>query len=302
MILKIFSSAQVENFCRIRSWPILDTPSVMDQLIRAGVSRGIWCLFRMGSDDSTRPDEFYSRETGELPFGIDFDKDFSIVTVEGARKRGWIKESGPDLSRIQNWVRQTTGEKQVAMVSEIAETVTKNFGQVTLKALNEAVSKLVQENRIMTYKGRIDQEEKPDLISGTSAIFYNPEPDDIIITPARAAEKGWITEKDKTFSLSGKEGAKILLPLLRKIGSFYQRGGRTDLDMLDLVELDLPKGGTLRITLSNVPSDSMKELGELFEVVAGIVQMGEGTEAYLDISDPKDDCPFIQELRKSSKK
>lgn len=60
-----------ENFCRIRSWPILEAPDVFDQLIRAGVSRGTWCLFCMGSEETTLPDEFYSRDTQELPFDVD---------------------------------------------------------------------------------------------------------------------------------------------------------------------------------------------------------------------------------------
>ena len=42
--------------------------------------------------------------------------------------------------------------------------------------------------------------------------------------------------------------------MLRKIGFFYGRGANTAIDNLDLVEMELPKGGTLRITLMDVPA------------------------------------------------
>jgi len=221
-----------ENFKRLRDWPILDAKSVLDLLVRAGVSRDIWCLFRMGDDENTTPDEFYSRETGELPFNLELSQGYSIVTLEEARQRGWTKKSAPDL------------------------------------------------------------------ITRAGAALYTLEPEDVIIIPTKSDEKGCIKESSKTFSLSGKAGAKTLVPLLRRIGSLYQRGGITSIDMLDLIDLTLPKGGTLRIALSEAPPETVKELGELFEVVAGLVQVDETTEACLDINDPQDDCPFMKELRK----
>jgi hypothetical protein len=290
-----------QDFNQVRRWPILEAPSVLDQLIRAGVTRGVWCLFRMGGEESTKPDEFYSRETGELPFNLDFSLDYAIITPEGARKRYWTESSGPGLSRTKDWVREVSHEMQATTLSEIVEAVAGKFGEVPSQAINEAVNNLVQEERIMVFKGKVDQDEKPDLIGGSSAVFYNPEPDDVIITPAKAAEKGWITEKARRFSLAGKEGAKTLLPLLRRIGSLFQKGGKSRIDCLDLTEMVLPKGGKLRIAVTDTPAESVKDLGELFEVAAGLVQTGEDTEAYLDIDEPEDDCPFIQELRKQMK-
>lgn len=56
-----------ENFARIRTWPILEESSLLEQLVREGVRKGIWCLFRMDPDENTEPAEFYDREKGELP-------------------------------------------------------------------------------------------------------------------------------------------------------------------------------------------------------------------------------------------
>ena len=291
-----------ENFSRLRRWPVLDSPSVLDQIIRAGVGRGIWCVFRMGSDESTTPEEFYDRETGELPFHIDLTRNYTIVTPDGARKRNWTGKTGPDLTRVKDWVREATNEEQIATVGGISESVKNTWGEVPDQTIKDAITDLVQKDRLMTYKGMVDQEEKPEMVSGTSAVFYSPDPNDVIITPAKAAEKGWVARKTKGLSLSGKSGAEVLFPLIRRLGSIYQRGGKTTIDSLDLTEMRLPKGGVLRLSLVKVPPESMKDLGELFEVIAGLVEVGDHTEAYLDIAETKDDCPFITELKKDKEK
>lgn len=287
-----------ENFNRLRSWPILDSPAVLDQLIRAGVSRGMWCLFRMGGDESAKPELFYSRETGELPLDLDLDQDCSLVTMEGARKRGWTKDAAPNLQRIEGWIKQQIREKQISRVQEIADSIKNQYGEVPEQSFNKAITQLVQGERAIAFQGEPDQEKKPNLISGAEGVFYTPEPNDVLITPSKAAEKGWKTIKTPGVHLSGREGAEKLFPLLRQIGSLYQKGGKSTIDQLDLVDMELPKGGKLRLLLTEIPPDSIKDLGELFEVLANLVQMGDTTEVYLDIKDRQPDCPFVEKIEK----
>ena len=287
-----------ENFARIRTWPILDEPSLLEQIVREGVRRGMWCLFRMGSDESTRTAEFYDRDRGELPFEIDLTGDYSIVTPEGARKRGWTAHKGPDVARVEDYVRQVAREHQIVTAGEMAESIRNRWGDVPTQTVNKAITRLVQGERLMTYKGIKDQPQKPDLITGTKASFYTVEDGDVIVTPAKAAEKGWIAQKKTGFSLAGRQGAGILVPMLRKLGSFYERGATTAIDSLDLSEMELVKGGTLRITLMDVPPESMKELGEFFEIVAALVKIGGNTEGYLTVRDRVKGCPLMTELEK----
>ena len=154
----------------------------------------------------------------------------------------------------------------------------------------------------MTYKGLKDQEEKPDLMTGAKASFYTVQAQDVIVTPKKAAEKGWTIAKRTGFDLSGRQGAEILMNMLRKIGSFYERGANTTIDSLDLVEMALPKGGTLRISLSKTTPESMKDLGEFFETVEGLVKMGDDTEAYLTVKDRGKNCPFVLALETEQNK
>lgn len=289
-----------ENFCRIRSWPILESPDVFDQVIRAGVSRGTWCLFRMGNEETTLPDEFYSNDTGELPFDVDIKKGYSLVTPEGAKKRGWGKTEKADPRRVQDWVRDVTKEMSEAKIHQISEKVEAKFGAVPEKDIKDAISKLVQDNRIISYKGEPGQTEKPELYTGARAALYMPESEDVIITPAKASERGWIEEKDATLRLSGKEGAAKLMSMLRSIGSLYQRGGKSRIDMLDMTDMELPEGGKLRIVIEDAPPESVKDLGELFEVVDNIAQTGDQTECDLTINHPEKDCPFVNALKKDS--
>ena len=290
-----------ENFCRIRKWPILASPDLLDQLIREGVNRGLWCLFRMGNETSTKPDQFFSNDTGDLPLDVDMQKDYSLVTREGAKKRNWGEQKGPDKRRIQENVKTAAYETPIQKVSELFEQVKGFFGDMPDKDLKDSISKLIQEKRLMVFKGKVDQEETPELISGTGASFYIPESDDVIITPAKAAEKGWIKESEKAIRLHGKECVLKIIPMLRRIGSIYQRGGKSRIDLLDLAEMALPNGGTLRINLEKVSPESLKDLDEFFEVVDGLIQKTDEIVGDLEIDNPQDDCLFVNELKKDLK-
>jgi hypothetical protein len=290
-----------QNFCRLRRWPMLESLAVLDQIVRAGVSRGAWCLFRMGSKEATRPDELYSRDTGDVPLHVDLKTDYSLVTPEGALKRGWSSKKEPDSGKVMDWVRTVVFDapEGVKAVYEVANEVVDRFGQVSEKSVNEAVSKLAQSGRIYAYKGDPNQDKKPEtLYSGTAATLYNPDPEDVVIIPAKASEKGWIAAQKESINLSGKKGAQALLPLLRRIGSLYQKGAQTKINLLDLTDLEFSTGGTLRITLTDAGPETLKDLAELFETIDGITQGGERTEAFIDINDPPKDCPFLKELLK----
>ena len=57
-------------------------------------------------------------------------------------------------------------------------------------------------------------------------MLHHIRPEDVVITPAEASTRGWVTEPSDHFRLTGRDGAAILLPLLRQIGSLYTRGAR----------------------------------------------------------------------------
>ncbi len=292
-----------QNFCRLRRWPMLESLALLDQIVLAGVSRGVWCLFRMGNKESTRPDDFFSRGTGDVPLHVDLKTGYRLVTPEDALKRGWSSKKEPDPGKVMDWVRTVVFDTPTGVkpVYQITDDVSSRFGPVAEREITDAVSKLAQSGRICAYKGDPDQEAKPDtLYSGSGATFYTAESGDVVITPARASEKGWIAVKKERISLNGKQGAKALMPLLRRIGSLYQKGAKCKIDLLDLTDLELASGGTLRISLTDAGPETLKDLGELFETIDFIAQAGDRTEAFIDISDPQKECLFLKELLKGS--
>ena len=288
-----------QKFCQVRSWPILDSPEVLDQLVRTGVSRGQWCLFLMENDDATSPEEMYSQETGELPFNLDLQRDYSLITVKGARQRGWLSGGGPDVTKVKKWVLDEIHAQQEAKVSSIIEGIQEKHGEVPKAASVENLTELLKGEKAVAFQGQVGQESKPSqLYTGSQAVLYTPKEDDVILTPNRAAVKGWVTTDREIFKLSGSHGANMIIPILPKLGSLYNRGAKSTLELLDITDLKLPRGGRLRIVLEDVGPDSMKDLGELLEVLADLTDRDDRTEAFLEIKDPADDCALLQEMNK----
>jgi len=285
------------NFCCVRSWPVLENPGVFDQIVRAGVQKGVWCVYRMGAEDNVKPGEFYHQEN-EIPLGINLgDNGYGLITLPGAKQRGWSEGGKVEPAKVREGVLYTVAGNSTATVQQVAEGLTEKYGEVAAGDLDEAVVTLVRESRLYAVRGDQGHKEKPDLIHGAMAALYNPQPGDILVTPAQAAGRGWITGRRQSYSLAGREGAEKVLPLLRRLGSIYNKGARSTIETLDLTDLELPRGGTLRLQLNNVTPASMKLLSELFEVLDGVIKNGERTEVYLDIVNPDENCLLIRELK-----
>ena len=139
-------------------------------------------------------------------------------------------------------------------------------GEVPQQTLLEAVQHVVQAGCAMTFGGQPEQSDRlPDLVSGTSAVLHHMRPEDVVITPAEASTHAWVTPPADRFRLSWRDGAAIVLPLLRQIGSLYTRGTRSSIAHLDRVDLEIPAGGRPRLSLEGVPPASMKRLGKLLK-------------------------------------
>jgi hypothetical protein len=54
----------------------------------------------------------------------------------------------------------------------------------------------------------------------------------------------------------------------------------------------------MRLLLQDVPPEDIKRLGELFEILGDLVSAVDQTQARIRITDPQDDCPFVQALKK----
>jgi hypothetical protein len=303
-----FGSGQTPTLAQLRTtftvnrrWPVLDSPTLVDQIIREGVTKGFWCLFRMEDEESPKPEAIYCRDTDALPLDIDLSgSGWSIVSLQGAKQRGWLGgQVEVDPVKIERWVGEAVKEQPAAYVSEIIEKVVGSHGDVPEKDILSAIDNMVREDRALSYAGKSERGDKPaQLMHGPSAILHSVSKHDVVLSPAEASRRGWVVIETQRLEFQGKDAADKLLPLLKRIGSLYARGAKSKLDILDLAELRLQGGGRMRLLLQDVPPEDMKRLGELFEILGDLASSVEQTQARLRITDPQDDCPLVQELKK----
>jgi hypothetical protein len=289
------------NFCEKRQWPVLEMPSALDRIAVAGATQGQWCLYRMGSDAETKPAEIYTRDGKDVPLGIDLSGEgWSLVHVPGAKKRGWLETAATiDKTKLYHALEEVVaGAASALTVAEAKEQVSAKVGVVDDQVFKDIVADTLQRKRFVSYVGKKDQTAKPaKLIGGGDAILHTPKDEDVLITKAAAAELGWIEPETKSFSLDGDEAAARLLPLLGKLGSLYGKGAKSPITLLQIGGLALPGGGTLRLDIDGATPETMRQLDELFEVLADKIAAGPDTYATLEINDPAPGCALVEKLK-----
>ncbi len=289
----------LHNFSCLRSWPILEEPTVLEQILRAGVEKGTWCIYRISDEESIKPDEFYNSDTG-VPMDISFNETgYSIITTQGANQRGWAESDKPDPLKIKDVITKYLYEVGLTSIETMCEKVSEDFSNAGMPEVASAVSELVKHNRLYAAQNiPSNEQEKPALIMGEEAMLYSPKSTDHIMTPSQAAERNWIEQPTSSYTLSGREGAKIFLPLIRRLGSLYTRGARSKIDVLDIVGLKLKGGGNIRVELTDLSDEALKQLDEFFDLFSAVTDKCEDSEVYLEIRNPLDECLLIKELQK----
>jgi hypothetical protein len=288
-----------ENFLCNRRWPVLERPGLFEQIVREGVTKGHWCLFDMGGPERVTPERFYSRETGKVSFDADLGAaGWSLVTPQGAKQRGWGAEACIEVSTVVPWVTAVIGDRGATTAGTVAAEVAEKHGEVPVAVVLQAIDRIVQASGAITFTGDPEQEAKPErLIHGSTAILHQVTTHDAVIAPAEAAKRGWVRQEDVGYRLSGAEASARLLPMLSQLGSLYNKGAKTTIDVLDLTELEVEGGGRLRLSLQDATPAAMKRMGELFEVLAGVVKPGKDTIVEFEVAEPDDNCLLIKTLK-----
>lgn len=287
-----------EKFWSLRHWPLLESNAVYDQIVRSAVQKGVWVLFKMGSSTDQRPSELYDDQT-DVALGVHLAQGaYQLVTVQGAKQRGWVQSDAPDPSVVIAKVIDVARDKGVLRYDLLVREALDRADGWSSQTVENAVGQLLRDGSLMVFHGFEDQGERPQLISGAMASLYTPTATSVVVTKDEAQRRGWLndTPSDEGIDLGGSQGTDVLWPLLRRLGGIYSRGGKSAIDLLDMVSLSLPGGGTMRVELEGVTPDSVKALSEFFEVLAGIVTRTSQTEMYLQVRQPADGCSFVKEI------
>ncbi len=283
-----------KNFLERRSWPVLADAALLSQIIRQGVEKGLWCVYKLGNPDEPRPSEFYSRESqpSGVPIDVDLDKpDYSIVTPDGANQRGWTVNTNLSYEKIRDWVQVSVNElEEPTSVKQLTEQVTAKHGNVS----EQEVCRVVQD--LTRGSGAVVQTGSKDIKHGDNAMLYQPAPTDKILPVAEAVEVGWVKAPKKFIKIDGPQGKTVVFPLLKRLSSLYTRGASCKIDLLRIERLPLKAGGQVNVRFDGLEPAQIKQMGAIFDALVTLGLPDDDTFVELAILKPQDGCSLVKEL------
>ena len=135
-------------------------------------------------------------------------------------------------------------------------------------------------------------------MEGLTACGHEFTSDDVLISRQEQAERGWLDPQSRGVSIEGKVYSQKLFDLLNKIGSLYNTGkAKSNVKTLDITDLKVPGGGTLRVALENAEAVDFKRLQEFFQDMHNVVKVTPETDVTVEIPDPVDDCAVVKALK-----
>lgn len=295
--LRTLDEIKRDFYCK-RAWPVLAESSVLDLMIRSGVRHGAWCLFRMGDVQDIKPAEFFSRND-DVPFDLNLSEPgWSIVTPQGAKKRGWEQTEAIDPPTIHRWVEEEIRTKGYESVAELTDNIQAEHGDVPAAHVENAVDGLIRSGVLFVHEPTVDPETDSDsLQSSDQWILSKVRPEYKVITRAEAVQRGWISARRDEISLSGEEALNKVWPLVKTLGQLYSKGASSTIDYLELSRLALSNGATLDIRIENAGAADIRGLDELFELLVELTDKGEETYIGLDIHEPQEGCLLVKKLK-----
>lgn len=286
--------AILDSFHKMRSWPMLPDRNTLETILREGITGGVWTAYKMSdTDEDEFPAEFYSQKKS---FPVDkglISGGYSVMTVEGAKKRGWTKEDHVPNERVADAVRAIMQNSGAAVVKDVVGEVQRQYANATDGQVKDVIHSIVKDGRYGLYDGTPSQKEKPEIIKGFEAFAHTVKDDEVLVTAKTQGERGWTTTRSNQLRV---EDPKKLFPLLKRLGSMYTRGATSTISSMDISDLKMPGGGTIRLAIENTGPSDIKKLDELLQCLCDVAKVTEDTEAELIIDEPKEGCSFVKAL------
>ena len=289
------------HFLNYRSWPIIPDRNTLEQLLREGVKCGIWTVYKPSEDPTdTLPSEFYSDEK-PLPMTVGLlNGEYSLMTMAGAKKRGWTQSDAVPNEKVKETIHDVMKNVGAATVEDLTKAVQSSHANATEEQVKDNIRDVIQSGGFDLYNGDVQQTNKPDeFVTSFSAYNHDFKPDEVLISNREKAERGW-NQTVRGFNLYGPEAAVRLKKVLGRIGSLYTRGkAASTIETLDINDLRiLSSNSRLRISVENATPADMKQLDELFQILASVVKFTDETEAEIQVNHPENNCELINELKK----
>lgn len=289
-----------KNFLERRSWPVLNDSILLNQMIRQGVQKGLWCVYKLGNPDDPRPEEFYSRESevSGVPINVDLDKaGYGLVTPEGATQRGWNVNTKVPYETVRGWVKMSIDQLyEPATIKQLADRVSESHGKVSEQDVSRVVLDLTRGSEAAVESGG---GSKKEVKHGDNALLYNPTATDKVLPTSKAVETGWIKAPQKFIKLDGAVARDKVFPLLKRLSSLYTRGATSKVDLLRIERLPLKIGGQVTVRFDGLEPAQIKQMAAMFDSLITLGQPNDDTQIELTILKPQDGCLLIKELEGS---
>ena len=296
---KIACSDIYTRFLNYRSWPMLSNKDALEQLIREGVESGVWVAYKRSEDTTDSvPAELYS-DKKPLPLAVQFlSGGYSLMTMAGAKKRGWTQSDAVPNEKVKDAIRAVMSSSGAVTVADLTNVVQSQFANATQEQVADNIRDMVQNGGFSLYEGEAQQRTRPqELISSFGAYSHAISPSDVMISRVEETERGWNSVAHGV-SYTGAAGAAKLSKILSKLGSLYTRGGATsDVDELDISDLRLLSGATMRVSIEGATAADMKRLDEFFQELANVAKFTDQTQADISIRHPAENCALVRKLK-----
>ena len=296
---KIACADILNHFLNYRSWPMLSTRETLEQLLREGVESGCWVAYKRSDDPSdSLPAEFYS-DKKPLPMTVQLlTGGYSLMTMAGAKKRGWTQSDGVPNEKVKEAIRTVMSSSGAATVADLVTVVQAQHANATEDQVVDNIRDMIQSNSYSLYAGDVQQKSRPsEMVTSFGAYSHTIKSDEVLISRAEETERGW-NSVSHGINYTGRTGADKIKGILSRLGSLYTRGGAiSDVDELDISELKLLSGATIRVQIEGATAADMKRLDEFFQELANVAKFTDSTEADIRISHPEDNCALVKKLK-----
>lgn len=295
----------LDNFYSIGNWPVLANKSILDSMLREGVESGLWAIYKKWSDPTqARPTEIYFSDK-PVPMNLDIiNLEYKATTVDFAKKSGWLDVDKPSPEKVKEAISKLLANNGAVAVDDIVTQVKLSLAKAEDNQIYDGVQDLATNKGYAIYRGKVDQVDRPkeeDCFEGYNVPGHPIEGTDVLISRSEQSQRGWFTNPARGVHVQGSDGdnkVQKVVELLGSLGSSYRRGkSKSEVDSLDLYDLRLPSGGTMRIALANATAQDFKMLDELLNDVKNKLKVSGITGVDVEIKDPQDGCEFAEAIK-----
>ncbi len=262
-------SSLIDNFSRLRTWPVLHSPHLLQIILVEGVKRNTWCLGYLSSPNSPKPDTFYHQDN-EPPLGINLLDDkaqgWFICTRDHAKQLGWLENIIRDPNIVAQWIEEAINSREILDSADLIDVIEQAHDKVDRHEQEKQLAHLLAQRKVVAYpKEAFDPEGQADpdqAMTGDSVPLGGIN--DCVLVPYRIAqEKGWLKApkvEPRIFSLSQPGKIKQLLNLLA--GTALSQS-KTEVQSLQ-IQAKMGDNGSFQLGLTKTTIGELIESRQLF--------------------------------------